>query len=98
MLDFPTKLAKIVAKTDSQSLVFVVESLFVDMTRKNAAGPYGTVELGKVINVIVWVRAYLRATAAKHNELFKKPHGFTPSDAGDVGPASRIFLEDGGPR
>ena len=71
MLNSPTKLALIVAKTDSRSLGVVVESLFVDMWRKNVADPYGTKELTKVIGEILWVRSYMKATVAKHNEVFK---------------------------
>ena len=71
MLDWPSKLALIVAKTDANSLGFVVQYLFVDMTRKNVADPYGAKELVKIIQEILWVRAYLKATAAKNTELFK---------------------------
>ena len=71
MLDFPTKLALIVGKTDSYSIGFVVESLFVDMSRKNVADPYGTKELAKVIGEILRGRSYMKATVAKHNEVFK---------------------------
>ena len=57
LLDWPTKIGTIVTKTDASSLGYVVESLYTQMWRKNAADPYGASELKKVVVEILWVRA-----------------------------------------
>ncbi len=54
LLDWPTKLACIVSKTDATSLRYVVEALAAHMWRKNEASPYGTLELKRVIDEIKW--------------------------------------------
>ena len=47
MLDWPTKLAIIVSKTDVMSLAYVVEALYTHMWRANEADPYSVIDLRK---------------------------------------------------
>ena len=57
MLDWPTKLAIIVSKTDVVSLAYVVEALYTHLWRKNEADPYSVIDLRKhVIPEILWAR------------------------------------------
>ena len=49
LLDWPTKIQLIVAKTDAASLAYVVEALHVQMWRKSNPDPYGATELKKVV-------------------------------------------------
>ena len=60
LLDWPTKLALIVGKTDQSSLCYVIEFLYIKMLRKNTADPFGTAELKRVIPEILWVRTYIK--------------------------------------
>ena len=73
LLDWPTKLAIIVGKTDVTSLRYVVEALFTHMWRKNDPDPYGATELKKVITEIRWARTYTKTTCRQYSELFKSP-------------------------
>ena len=70
-MDWPTKLALIVGETDVNTIGYVIESLDVDMWRKNDPDPYGAKELLKAIGDIIWMRSYIKATIAKHIEVFK---------------------------
>ena len=71
LLDWPTKLAIIVSKTDAKSLSYVVEALYTQMWRKNAPDPYGAVELRRVIPEILWVRSYVQAFVRQYSEVLK---------------------------
>ncbi len=71
LLDWPTKLAIIVSKTDATSLRYVVEALAAHMWRKNDADPYGATELKRVICEILWVRSYIRTVSRQYSELSK---------------------------
>ena len=72
-VDWPAKLAVIVAKSDANSLSYVIEALYTQLWRRNVADPYGVTELGKVIPEILWARSYARSTARQYSALFKSP-------------------------
>ena len=73
LLDWPTKLAVIVSKSDASSLRYVVEALYTHMCRKNMPGPYGVTELRRIISDILWARTYVRSMARQYVLLFKSP-------------------------
>ena len=59
------------AKTDPQSLSYVIESLYTQMARKNEADPYGSGELKNRIAEILWQRTYAQKCLSHYSELFK---------------------------
>ena len=73
LLDWPTKLAVIVAKTDPSTLRYVVEALYTHMWRKNVPDPYGVQELKRIIPEILWTRTYVKAIVRQYPELLKSP-------------------------
>ena len=72
-LDFPTKLAIIVQKTDKSSIGYVIEALYCHMWRKGVPDPYGAKELQRVIPDILWVRSYTKSLLKQYPEVFKVP-------------------------
>ena len=78
LLDWPTKLAAIVSRSDASSLRYVVEALYTHMRRKNTPDPYGVNELKRIITDILWARTYVRSMARQYVLLFKSPTG--PAD------------------
>ena len=77
-MDWLTKVATIVALTDTQSMSYVVEALYADMWRSNNPDPYGVVELKRVISEILLMRSYVKHAKFRYSEAFKP--------AGDRGP------------
>ena len=74
LLDWPTKLAAIVAKTDANSLGYVVEALFTRMWRMNKKDPYSSGStLNGEIAEILWVRTYVSSFLRQFPDLFKSP-------------------------
>jgi hypothetical protein len=73
LLDWPTKLALIVSKTDPTTICYVIEALYTHMWRKNTPDPYGVVELKRVITEILWVRTYIGIVMRAYPEVFKTP-------------------------
>ena len=72
LLDYPTKLAVIVAKTDATSLCYVVEALYTHMWRKDVSDPYGVTELRRIVPEILWVRSYVWACIRQYPELWTR--------------------------
>ncbi len=105
LLDWPTKLAIIVSKTDATSLRYVVEALAAHMWRKSDADPYGATELKRVIGEILWVRSYTRTVCRQYSELNKSQTN--PADKQGLytvllvkhylDSPPRILYKDGGP-
>jgi hypothetical protein len=94
-LDYPTKLAVIVAKTEATSLCYVVEALYTQMWRKDVSDPYGVNELKRIIPEILWVRSYVWACIRQYPELWTRQGAslvkrFLESPLG-------LFCEDGKP-
>ena len=72
LLDWPTKLAAIVSKTEPSSLCYVVEALFTRMWRKNNKDPYAAGNaLNAAISEIIWVRHYVYSFLRLYPDLFK---------------------------
>jgi hypothetical protein len=74
LLDYPTKLAVIVAKTDATSLCYVVEALYTQMWRMDVSDPYGVIELKRIIPDILWVQSYVWACVRQYPEVFPSPN------------------------
>ena len=104
-MDWPTKLALIVSKTDATSLRYVVEALAARMWRKNEADPYGATELKRVIGEIMWARSYIKTIYRQYTELSKMQTN--PADKQGLysvllvkhylDSPPRILYKDGGP-
>ena len=60
-MDWPTKLAVVVQKTDASTLAYVMEALCTIMLRKKAADPFSVTDLKRVITEILWIRNYTKA-------------------------------------
>ena len=71
LLDYPTKLAKIVTRSEASSLCFLIESLFSQMWRSHQKDPYGGKELASVIPAILWTRTYFKGFLSQFPELLK---------------------------
>ena len=71
LLDWPTKLAIVVSKTDASSIRYVAEALYAHMWRKNDPDPYGTLELKRVIGEIMWSRSHIKTIYRQYPELGK---------------------------
>ena len=67
--DWPSKFGVNVSNTDASSLGYVVEALYAQMWRKNAADPYGVSELKKVVSEILWGRTYVLACRRQYPEV-----------------------------
>jgi hypothetical protein len=72
LLDWPTKLGLIVQKTDSTSLVYVIEALYARMWRTGQKDPYSTGRggLADVIDEILWGKIYLASFLRKYPDVF----------------------------
>jgi hypothetical protein len=93
LLDWPTKLAIIVSKTDATSLCYVVEALYAQMWRKNVPDPYGVAELKRIIPEILWARSYVGACARQYSEVFKSPTDPADKQGAFTMSVVRRFLE-----
>ena len=91
LLDWPTKLAKIVTKSEPGSLCFLIESLFSQMWRTNQKDPYGVKELTSVLPTILWARTYFKEFLHKFPELLKTSSDH-PEGNGNANAQCRLFL------
>ena len=71
LLDWPTKISLVVTKTEPTSLAYAVEFLFAQMWRKGGPGPYGSKELGEVLQDILWVKTYSASFLWQYPDLLK---------------------------
>ena len=71
LFDWPTKIGIIIGKTktDPATLSYVVEALYSQMWRKNTPDPFGTTELKKVVDDILWTRQYVLSCSRKYPHL-----------------------------
>ena len=70
LLDWPTKLGIIVAKTNATTLRFVVESLYTRMWRLGQKDPFSCGELGAIVAEILWMKTYLTNFQRKYPAVF----------------------------
>ena len=84
LLDWPTKLAIIVQKTDLHSLAYVAATLYVMMWRKNNKDPFGAAELKKIIADILWQRSYLKHVAQQSSAVFTSHAGNDINDGTSI--------------
>ena len=97
LLDWPTKIGTIVTKTDASSLGYVVESLYTQMWRKNAADPYGASELKKVVVEILWVRAYTQGCISRYPLLIQGKGEASDAMKTMLHQPLKLFLKTEGP-
>ena len=70
LLDWPTKLGKIVQKTNSSSICYVTEALYTRMWRMGMKDPYSVSALDDIIAEILWARTYVTSFLRKYPEVF----------------------------